>query len=337
MRDYLVRRILLIVPTLFGISLAVFVLIQLVPGGPVEQYLAQLEAESAQLGAKGEHQVTEREVELIRKHFGFDKPKHVQFLNWLKDLLRFDLGESFFYQRPVWDVIASKFPISLFFGITSFILSYAVCITLGAAKAIRHGGVFDTVSSLLVFIGYVIPSYALGVLLIVLFSGGYFLDLFPITGIVSDDHEELTNFGKVVDFLNHMVLPMTCYMAGQFAVITLLMKNSLMEELQKDYMRTALLKGSSFRVAVWRHAFRNSLIPIATGIGEIFTLMFAGSLLIERVFDIDGMGLLFFNSMLNRDYPVVMGLIFLISLMTLLGRLFSDICYAVIDPRIRFK
>jgi microcin C transport system permease protein len=177
----------------------------------------------------------------------------------------------------------------------------------------------------------------LGIFLIVLFGGGSFLNLFPISGIVSDNFEALSLGGKALDFLHHMVLPMTCYMASEFAFLTMLMKNSLMEEIKKDYMRTALVKGASFNQAVWKHAFRNSLIPLATRMSEIFTLMFAGALLIEKVFDIDGMGLLVYNSIVSRDYNVVMGIILLTSILALLGRLFSDILYALVDPRITFK
>jgi microcin C transport system permease protein len=181
------------------------------------------------------------------------------------------------------------------------------------------------------------PGYALGILLITFLGGGSFLDWFPISGIVSDNFEQLSLVGKILDFLHHMVLPLICYMASEFAFLTILMKNSLIDEIKKDYMRTAIVKGSTFNTAVWKHAFRNSLIPLATRVGEIFTIMFAGALLIERVFDIDGMGLLVFNSIVSRDYNVIMGIILLSSIMALLGRLFSDILYVIVDPRITFK
>jgi microcin C transport system permease protein len=204
-------------------------------------------------------------------------------------------------------------------------------------KAVKNRSGIDVASSVIIFAGYVIPGYALGIFLIVLLGGGSFLNLFPISGIVSDNFEGLSLWGKALDFLHHMVLPMTCYMASEFAFLTMLMKNSLMEEIKKDYMRTALVKGASFNQAVWKHAFRNSLIPLATRMSEIFTLMFAGALLIEKVFDIDGMGLLVYNSIVSRDYNVVMGIILLTSILALLGRLFSDILYALVDPRITFK
>lgn len=337
MRNYIVRRLLLMIPTLFGITVACFFLIQLVPGGPVEQRIAQLRNLGGMQGTDASRTVSKEEIENIKAYFGFDKPMHIRYVTWLGNVCRANLGKSYTYEEPVWDVISSKFPISLFFGVTSFVLSYLVCIPLGLYKAIKHKSTFDAVSSMIVFTGYVIPGYALGILLIIFLGGGSFLNVFPISGVVSDNFEELSFIGKVGDFLHHMALPMICYMASEFAFLTMLMKNSLLEEMQKDYMRTALAKGASFRAAVWKHAFRNSLIPLATRLSEIFTLMFAGALLIERVFDIDGMGLLVYNSIVSRDYNVVMGIILLTSILTMFGRLFSDILYAVIDPRITFK
>jgi len=335
MTTYLVRRLLLIVPTLLGISLACFILIQLVPGGPVEEMIGRIQGFSSDRGG-GTKEITAAEVENIKAYFGFDRPAHERYLSWLGNLLRGDFGRSYIYHGPVFDVIVSKMPVSLFFGLTSFFLAYLISIPLGVAKAIRHNSAFDTATSVVVFIGYVIPGFALGIVLIILFGGGSFLNWFPISGVVSDNHEFLSPWGKVTDFLHHMVLPLTCYMTAEFAFLTLLTKNSLLEELNKDYMRTALAKGVSFRRAAWKHGLRNALIPLATGMGGIFTLMFTGALLIERVFDIDGMGLLFYNSIVGRDYNVVLGLIVLISFFTILGRLFSDFLYAVVDPRIRF-
>ncbi len=338
MRDYILRRLLLMIPTLLGITVVCFTLIQFVPGGPVEQMISRLrEASTEGRGADASRSISQEEIENIKKYYGFDKPAHVRYFQWLGNVLRLDLGTSYTYEEPVWDVISSKFPISLFFGLTSFLLSYLICIPLGTAKAIKNGSGFDVASSTFIFIGYVIPSYALGVLLIMVFASGNFVDWFPLSGVVSDNFEDLTWWGQVTDFLHHMILPLICYMAAEFAFLTLLMKNSLLEEIKKDYMRTALVKGASFHRAVWKHAFRNSLIPLATRMSEIFTLMFAGALLIERVFDIDGMGLLVYNSIVGRDYNVVMGIILLTSFLTLLGRLFSDMLYAVIDPRITFK
>ncbi|MDD5261779.1 MAG: ABC transporter permease subunit [Methylacidiphilales bacterium] len=335
MTAYILRRLLLLVPTLLGISLACFILIQFVPGGPVEETISKIRAFSSMRGGST-REISPAEVENIKSYFGFDQPAYKRYFHWLGHLLKGDFGNSYTYHKPVLGVILSKMPISLFFGLTSFFLSYLISIPLGVAKALRNQSAFDTLSSTLIFAGYVMPGFALGVLLIIFFGGGSFLNWFPISGMVSDNFEFLGPWDKTLDFLHHMVLPLTCYMVGEFAVLTLLTKNSLLEELNKDYLRTALAKGVSFKSAAWRHALRNAFIPLATGMGEIFTVMFAGALLIEKIFDLDGMGLLFYNSIVGRDYNVVLGLIVLISLFTMLGRLFSDMLYAAADPRIRF-
>jgi len=324
------------VPTLLGITVVCFVLIQAVPGGPVEQAISRMQAQSASRGGEASRRLSAEEVENIKAYFGFDKPAHVRYFTWLGNLLRLEFGRSYIFQQPVWDVISSRFPISLFFGITSLVLAYAISVPLGVIKALHHRGRFDTITSALMFAGYVMPGYALGIILIVLFGGGSFFDWFPITGIVSDNWESLSVPGKVLDFLHHMVLPMFCYMIGEFAFLTLLMKNTVMEELNKDYVRTALAKGVDFGTAVWRHAFRNSLIPLITGLADLFMVFFAGALLIEKVFDIPGMGLLMFEAMDGRDYNVVLGIIVFASVLGMLGRLFSDVMYAAVDPRIRF-
>jgi len=333
---YLIRRLVLIVPTLLGISLATFILIQMVPGGPVEEMISKVQGLASAQGGSGK-QLSEAEVENIKRYFGFDRPAHERYFIWLGNLLRGDWGESYVYHAPVLEVILSKMPISLFFGITSFLLAYSISIPLGTFKAMHHHSVFDTVSSVVIFAGYVMPGFALGILLIILFGGGSYLDWFPVSGIVSDHFEYLSPVGKVLDFLHHMALPLLCYMTAEFAFLTMLTKNGLLEEIRKDYIRAALARGLSRPVAVWKHGLRNALIPLATGMGEIFTVMFAGSLLIERVFDIDGMGLLFYDSVVGRDYNVVLGIIMMMSFFTMLGRLFSDLMYGVIDPRIRLN
>jgi len=335
MTTYIVRRLLLMIPTMLGITVACFMICQFVPGGPVEQYISRVRAYASARGAN-HAKISEEEVANIKAYFGFDKPVHVRYFIWLGKLLRFDMGNSYVYHLPVWNVILSKMPISLFFGLTSFVLSYIISIPLGVWKAVRHHSAFDLVTSIFVFAGYVIPGYALGILLIIYLGGGSYLTWFPISGVVSDNYEDLSRMGKLLDFLHHLCLPMICYMISEFAFLTQLMKNGMLDELNKDYLRTALVKGVSFRRAVWKHAFRNALIPIATSSADLFTVMFAGSLLIERVFDIDGMGLLFYNSIIGRDYNVVMGLIVLTSILTMFGRLFADILYVVFDPRIRF-
>lgn len=335
MQAYIARRLLLMVPTLLGITVVCFALIQLVPGGPVEEYIAAVQQAASQRGADSRRTLTDTEIANIRAYFGFDRPAHERYIRWLGHVLVGDFGESYSYRRPALGVIVERMPISLFFGLTSFLLSYAVCIPLGMRKAMLHGSHFDAASSLVIFAGYVMPGYALGILLILFFAGGSFLNILPAVGIVSDEFEMLSLPGKVMDFLKHMILPMICYMASEFAFLTMLMKNSLLDEMKKDYMRTALLKGLDLPTAVLRHALRNALLPIATRLSEIFTLMFAGALLIERVFDIDGMGLLVWNSIVSRDYNVVLAVIFLTSLLTMLGRLFSDLVYTWIDPRIQ--
>jgi microcin C transport system permease protein len=336
MTTYIVRRLLLMIPTMLGITLVCFLLCQFIPGGPVEQVISRIHAYSSARG--GNHaRISPEEIANIKAYLGFDKPIHVRYFIWLGRLLRFDLGNSYVYHLPVWNVIISKMPISLFFGLTSFILSYFVSVPLGVWKAIKHHSAFDILTSGLVFAGYVIPGYALGILLIIFLGGGSYLAWFPISGVISDNYEDLSAGAKLLDFLHHICLPTICYMIGEFAFLTQLMKNTLLDELNKDYVRTALVKGVSFRGAVWKHAFRNALIPLATSSADLFTVMFAGSVLIERVFDIDGMGLLFYTSIVGRDYNVVMGLIVLTSILTMLGRLFADILYVIFDPRIRFS
>lgn len=335
MTTYILRRLLLMIPTLLGITLVCFALIQFVPGGPVEEVISKVRAYGGNHGANAKS-ISADEIANIKAYFGFDKPAYVRYLTWVGNLFRGDFGNSYIYQKPALEVIVSKFPISLFFGLTSFFIAYLVSIPLGVRKAITHGSFSDGVSSALIYAGYVIPGYALGILLIIFFAGGSYLDWFPIGGIVSNNFESLSPIEKVFDFLSHMVLPLICYMVGEFAVLTQLMKNSVLDELGKDYVRTAMAKGLSFRQVIWHQVFRNALIPIATGIGSIFAVLFTSALLIERVFDIDGMGLLFYNSIVGRDYNVVLGIIVLSSLFTMIGRLFSDLVYVAIDPRIRF-
>ncbi|MCL2282242.1 MAG: ABC transporter permease subunit [Fibromonadales bacterium] len=332
MQSYIAKRLLLMLPTMLGISFVCFLIIQMVPGGPVEEMISK--AQSA-ANMKGGHNLSPEQIEQIKAYFGFDKPLMERYFIWLSKVARLDFGVSYAYGQSAWSVISSKFPVSLFFGLTSFFISYLVCIPLGLAKAVKNGSKFDSITSALMFSGYVVPGYALGILLIVLLAGGSFLDLFPLGGLISDDFYELSFFGKLLDLAHHLFLPFLCYILAEFAFLTLLMKNSVLEEIGKDYMRTALAKGLSFKEALFKHALRNALLPLATRMSEIFTLMFAGALLIEKVFDIDGMGLLYYNAMVHRDYNVVLGIIVLSCFMAMLGRLFSDLLYGFIDPRIK--
>jgi microcin C transport system permease protein len=252
-------------------------------------------------------------------------------------LLAGDLGTSYKYDVPVIDLVVQRFPISIRFGLTGFLLAYLVCIPLGVFKAIRHNSRFDLVSSTLVFIGYSVPGWALGVVLLVLFGGGSFWDVFPLGGIQADNFDELSLWAKVVDTLHHMALPVIAYSIGSFATLTVLTKNSLMENLGQDYVRTAFAKGLPERRVIFVHALRNSLIPLCTGLGHALSLIMAGSYLVEKVFNIDGLGLLGFTSIIGRDYAVVMGVLVINTLLMLVGNILSDVLYVLVDPRIRFN
>lgn len=341
MRAYFIKRFLLIIPTLFGITIACFCVMQIVPGGPVEQAIQKMKIASQTGASTGISSIqagmTRDEIENIKKYYGFDKPVLVRYFNWLGKLIRLDLGASYAYEKPVLEIIVSRFPVSLTFGLVGMFFTYLVCIPLGIKKALQHDQPFDHWSSVLIFLGYSIPSFVLAVVLIVLFGGGSFWNLFPISGMVSDNFEDLSLMAKIFDYIHHMVLPILCYTIGGFATLTLLMKNSLMEQLNQDYIRTALAKGLTYQQAVFRHGLRNALIPVATNIGMIIGVILSGSMLIETIFTIDGMGLLGYESIVNRDYPVALGLIVISSLLVLLGRIISDFCLVMVDPRIKFK
>jgi microcin C transport system permease protein len=337
---YFIRRFLLIIPTFLGITIAVFVIMQFVPGGPVERRIMQIQMAASQgglAGARGGVALPEDAIEQIRAYYGFDKPVHTRYIQWLWKVLHLDLGTSYIYQDPVWDVIKSRFPVSIFLGLTGFLLGYLICIPLGVMKAVRHGSKFDVISSALVFMGYAVPGWALGTALLVLFGGGSFWSLFPLGGFRPDNWEYLSLWGKITGQLHHMFLPVVCYMIGSFATLTILSKNSLMENLGQDYVRTAFAKGLNERRVIFTHALRNSLIPLVTGLGNVISLILAGSFLIERVFNIDGMGYLGYTAILQRDYPVALGILVIDSLLMLVGNILSDIIYATVDPRIRFK
>jgi microcin C transport system permease protein len=340
MINYFIRRLLMIIPTFLGVTFIVFTITRFAPGGPVEMAILrykQMQMEGGggtSIGAHGTA-ISEEMVEKLKKIYGFDKPFYISYLIWLGKVVRFDLGESYTYSKPVWHVIKERFPISLRFGIAGFLLAYLVCIPLGVIKAIKHGSSFDFISSALVFIGYSFPGWVAGIVLLVLLGGGSFLNIFPLGGIHSMDYETLSLMGKLWDNIYHMILPVFCYTLGSFASLTILMKNSLIENLGKDYVRTAFAKGLSERAVIFKHTLRNSLIPIATGLGGVFSIVISGSLLIEKVFNIHGFGLLGYNSILDRDYPVMLGILVFSSILYMLGNIFSDFLYCVIDPRIR--
>lgn len=339
MRDYFLRRLILVVPTLLGITIIVFIVTRLVPGGPLERAIMEAQQLDAASGfssqAAGQGMaISEAQLQKLKEYYGFDKPVLQSYVEWLGKVLRGDLGMSYRYSEPVWDVISDRFPVSIYYGLVTLVLTYAVCIPLGILKAIKHRTVLDNATSIIIFIGYAIPGYALGSLLLLYFSVR--LDWFPMGGFVSYDFQDKSLTGKVSDLLQHSVLPLTCYMVGSFALVTMLLKNHLMDNLAADYIRTAIAKGVSFRQAVTRHAIRNSLIPIATTFGQNITLLVSGSFLIETIFDIDGFGLLGLTATLDRDYPVVMGVVLLSSLLLLIGNILSDFLVALVDPRIRF-
>jgi len=344
MTAYLLRRMLLIIPTFLGITIMVFIITRFVPGGPIERMIA--EARMQKMGgttaagpgpASGDQTqpLSEEQIEELKKYYGFDKPVLVSYFLWLGKVLRGDLGTSTRYYDPVWDMIKERIPISLYFGIITLFLVYGVCIPLGVMKAIRHKTAFDNFSSIIVFIGYAVPGWVIGVLLLILFASQ--LEIFPLGGFVSENFEDLAFQAKVWDIILHTVLPLIAYLAGSFTVMTFLMKNTLMDNLSSDYVRTAVAKGHSFRGAVFRHALRNSLIPVATTFGNNVSLILMGSFLIEKVFNINGMGLLGYESVVERDYPVVMGILVISSLLFMIGNILSDICVAVVDPRVKFE
>jgi microcin C transport system permease protein len=343
MTAYFIRRVFLIIPTFLGITIMVFVITRFVPGGPIERIIAQAQQMQAMEGGRTtgpssteqSQPLSEEQIQELRKYYGFDKPVLVSYVVWLGKVLRGDLGTSTRYYDPVWSMIRERIPISLYFGLLSLILVYGICIPLGIAKAIKHKSYFDNISSVTVFIGYAIPGWVVGVLMLVFFAS--YWEIFPLGGLVSDDFEDLNLIAKIADIARHTVLPLMAYVLGSFTVMTFLMKNTLMDNLASDYVRTAIAKGLPFKKAVFKHAFRNSLIPIATSFGNNISIILSGSFLIEKVFNINGMGLLGYESVVERDYPVVLGILVISSLLFMIGNILSDVCVAIVDPRVKFE
>ncbi|MGV0985136.1 MAG: microcin C ABC transporter permease YejB [Limnohabitans sp.] len=340
---YIVKRLLLMVPTLLGVLLMTFVVIQFVPGGPVEQMVAQLQgrdsggegATASGSGYRGRQGVDAARIAEIKTLYGFDKPPAERFWMMLKQFARFDLGKSFFYPKDVWSLIQEKLPVSISLGLWTFFLSYLVSVPLGIAKAVRAGSRFDTVTSLLVLVGYAIPGFVLGVALLVIFGGQ--LQWFPLRGLTSSNWSQLSWAAQVTDYLWHIALPVTASVLGAFAVITMLTKNAFLEEIRKQYVLTARAKGLSERRVLYRHVMRNALIPLVTGFPAAFIgAFFTGSLLIETLFSLDGLGLLSYEAVIRRDYPVVLGTLYLFTLIGLVTKLISDLCYLWVDPRVKF-
>lgn len=343
MPAYILKRLLLMIPTLFGILLLTFAVIQFVPGGPVEQMVAQLQgrdtggegAASAGAGYRGRQGVDAARIAEIREFYGFDKPASERFWQMLGQFARFDLGKSFFYPKGVWELVKEKLPVSISLGLWTFLLSYLISVPLGIAKAVRAGSRFDTLTSLIVLVGYAIPGFVLGVALLVIFGGQ--LQWFPLRGLTSSNWETLSWGARITDYLWHITLPVTASVLGAFAVTTMLTKNAFLEEIRKQYVLTARAKGLSERTVLWKHVFRNALIPIVTGFPAAFIgAFFTGSLLIETLFSLDGLGLLAYESVMRRDYPVVLGTLFLFTLIGLVTKLISDLCYVWVDPRVKF-
>lgn len=342
MSAYFLRRLLLLIPTFIGITFLVFTITRFVPGGPIEQMILQTQMAAAEGGAGAASGSTSVEMpaevlEALNRQYHFDKPFYQAYLLWFGDLVTLDLGKSYKYNEPVLGVITARFPVSIYFGLIGFMLAYTICIPLGIAKAIKHGSAFDLTSSVVVFIGYSIPGWALGAVLLVLLGGGSFFDLVPLGGFRSEGWENLSWMGKILDQAHHTILPVIAYAVGSFATLTVLMKNSLMENLGQDYVRTAYAKGLSEHRVILVHALRNSLIPICTGLGHAIGLVMAGSYLVELVFNIDGIGYLGYTAIIERDYAVVMGILVINTLLILLGNILSDVLYVLVDPRIRFS
>lgn len=343
---YILKRLLLMIPTLLGVLALTFAVIQFVPGGPVEQVVAQLKGRaggggeaggSSGAGYRGRQGVDAAQVEEIKKLYGFDKPAHERFVRMLVSFARFDLGQSFYHHQDVWGLIKEKLPVSITLGLWTFVLSYLISVPLGIAKAVRAGSRFDMVTSVIVLIGYAIPGFVLGVLLLVLFGGGSFLAWFPLRGLTSPNWDDLSLGAKVVDYLWHITLPVTASVVGSFAVLTMLTKNAFLEEIRKQYVITARAKGLEERRVLWKHVFRNALIPLITGFPSAFIAsFFTGALLIETLFSLDGLGLLGYESVIRRDYPVVLGTLYLFTLIGLVTKLISDLCYVWVDPRVKF-
>ncbi|OQY28161.1 MAG: hypothetical protein B6244_08160 [Candidatus Cloacimonetes bacterium 4572_55] len=424
MGTYFIRRGLLMIPTFFGATILVFVILQLAPGGPLEQVIRQMQAggqEAGEAGGGGSGDVaggdimTKDQLDKLKRFYGFDKPIIVRYLMWLgvwsreiehrdvefepgvyemrssvgrgnyivikrtdqekysifnddgktpniewhahqldtkeesdniratyyktefSGILTGNLGKSYSYVQPVTDVMKPRFKVSVFFGIIGFLLSYSVCIPLGISKALRHGSPYDFFSSALVFMGYSIPGWALGAVLLMALGGGSFWDIFPLGGFRSENWDMLPLWGKIIDQAHHAVLPIIAYSIASFATLTVLMKNSLLENLSQDYVRTAFAKGISEKRVVWLHTLRNSVIPIASMIGYAVMILIAGSYFVEVVFNIDGFGKMSYQAVLDRDYPIVMGFLVVVVLLRLVANILSDLALAMVDPRIRFR
>ena len=340
MLSYILKRIALMLPTLLGILTLTFAVIQFVPGGPVEQLLAEARQQKGGAeagGSRAKRDIDAKQLAELKALYGFDKPAHVRYFEMLKNFATFDLGRSFTANKSVWALIKEKLPVSISLGLWTFFVSYLISVPLGIAKAVREGSRFDVATTLLVLVGFAIPGFVLGVFLIVVFAGGTFLDWFPLRGLTSDNWASLSWPGRITDYFWHLTLPLICIVIGSFAVMTMLTKNTFIEEMRKQYVLVARAKGLSQQRVLWKHIFRNALIPLVTGFPAAFVgAFFAGSLLIETLFSLDGLGLLSYEAVVRRDYPVVLGSLYLFTLIGLVVKLVSDLLYVVVDPRVQF-
>ena len=357
MLAYIFRRLLLIIPTLLGILLINFIIVQAAPGGPVEQMIAKLEGFDAASGGatagnprgggevavagsnyRGGQGLDPELVAEIEKMYGFDKSAPERFWLMISSYAQLDFGESFFRDATVIELILEKMPVSISLGLWGTLITYLISIPLGIAKATRHGSAFDVWTSSAIIVGYAIPAFLFAILLIVLFAGGSYWDWFPLRGLTSGNFDELSLGGKILDYFWHLALPVTALVIGNFATLTLLTKNSFLDEIGKQYVTTARAKGLTDSRVLYGHVFRNAMLIVVAGFpSAVLGIFFAGSMLIEVIFSLDGLGLLGFESIVNRDYPVVFGTLFIFSLFGLVAKLLSDLMYTLIDPRIDFE
>ncbi len=359
MTAYILRRLLLMIPTMIGIMGISFIVIQFAPGGPVEQVIAQLSGQADGADARlsgggdmlgqsagaeeggsryrGAQGLDPELIAKLEKQFGFDKPPLQRFLEMMWNYIRFDFGESFFRNTSVIDLIIEKLPVSISLGLWVLLISYAISIPLGIRKAVADGSRFDVWTSGIIVVGYAVPGFLFGILLIVLFAGGSFFDWFPLRGLTSDNFDQLSWWQKILDYFWHLALPLTALLLSAFATTTLLTKNSFIDEIKKQYVVTARAKGLGERQVLYGHVFRNAMLIVIAGLpGAFISAFFTGSLLIENIFSLDGLGRLGYLAIVNRDYPIVFATLYIFSLMGLVIGLISDLIYTWIDPRIDF-
>jgi microcin C transport system permease protein len=356
MRQYILKRLLLIIPTLLGIMTLNFFIVQIAPGGPVEQAIAQYQGidgnatsritsttnseikQSDNSQYRGAQGIDPEYIAALEKLYGFDKPLHERYLSMLWRYVNFDFGDSFYRDKSVIDLIYEKMPVSISLGLWTTLIAYFISIPLGIKKATRHGSRFDVWTSTIVTIGYAIPAFIFAIMLVVLFAGGSYFSWFPLRGLTSDNFDELSIYEQVIDYFWHLALPILASVLASFATLTMLTKNAFLDEINKQYVLTARAKGCSKTRVLYGHVFRNAMLLILAGLPAVLIgIFFTGSMLIEVIFSLDGLGLLSFESVVNRDYPVIFGSLYIFTLIGLVLKLISDITYTLIDPRISFE